>query len=655
LNTSGLSFGGLATGIDSSKIIEGLTKIGQQRIDSLNARKQQAIDRQGTFVSLQTKLAGLQLQANKLARSAGSAFDARSVSLTDDKVATATAGTAAIPGIYHLTVGSVARAHQVASAGFVDPATRIKEGTLSVQAGSGPVINVTIDSRNNTLQGLADAINNANGEVRAAIINDGSATPYRLLLTSSKTGTAGAIQVTNNLTSGTGAVIDPTAFTVQAATDAQVTLGSGAGAITVTSSTNTVNTLIPGISLDLKQANPGTPLTLTVANDTGGAQTAVKDLVNSFNDVIDFVRESTKFDKESQTAGALIGDRDITELQNALTQAITAVVPGLSSGANRLSTVGVTLGNDGKLTLDEEKLSQAVKGGTALADLKRLFGMTGTSDNPAVQFGIATSKTQPSSASSYVVNIVSQATRATVSGSTAINGTVTLSPPNNLLSLRLNGLVASGIELAPGTYSPDEVAALLQQAINTNPVLNGNRVSVEVGSGGKLTLTSQMYGSSSRISFEGGSALALLGFTGTESGSGTNVLGEFVVNGKVEAATGSGQTLTGKAGNANTDGLMVRATGTDPTTANVTVTQGLAGRLNAVLGKFLDSSTGKFKTIYDRFTREIEQYDKQITRQNSLLTEKKTELTLRFAQMESAVNSLRGVGASLTALIPKTT
>src|SRR5204862_116125 len=145
----------------------------------------------------------------------------------------------------------LAQAAQLSSSGYSDPNTAIKQGTLTLQVGTGTATTVTVDSRNNTLQGLADSINAAGGDVRASVVNDGtSGTPYRLLLTSSKTGSANGITVTNNLNIGTDAAIDPANTTVQAATDAQVTVGSGAGALTVTSTSNQFNNLIPGVSLN---------------------------------------------------------------------------------------------------------------------------------------------------------------------------------------------------------------------------------------------------------------------------------------------------------------------------------------------------------------------------------------------------------------------
>lgn len=237
-------------------------------------------------------------------------------------------------------------------------------------------------------------------------------------------------------------------------------------------------------------------------------------------------------------------------LQNDLAAAVTAAVPGLAAGANRLAAVGLSLGGDGKLTLDEDKLNAALSGqsGVAIGDVKRLFGITGASDDPSIA-----------------------------------------------------------------------------------------------------------YGSGSQVGFAGGAVLADLGFTGSESATGTDVAGHFVVGGQTEAATGAGQVLTGKGGNANTDGLQVRATGSAPGAANVTVTQGLASRLGAVIGKYLDPAAGRFKTITDGLKDQFDDFGRTIVKQNDTLAAKTDALTRRFAAMEAAVNSLKGLQSQLASLIPTST
>ncbi len=80
---------------------------------------------------------------------------------------TAAASSNAAPGIYNLQVDSLAQAQEIASQGFASPTSAITQGTLQLQIGNGAATTITIDSTNNSLQGLANAINGANiGAIR---------------------------------------------------------------------------------------------------------------------------------------------------------------------------------------------------------------------------------------------------------------------------------------------------------------------------------------------------------------------------------------------------------------------------------------------------------------------------------------------------------
>lgn len=650
LNSNGLAFSGLATGINTDSLIAGLTKINQRRIDALKAREATLQARQSAFATLQGRAFDLQSKAAALARSVGGAFDARQATSSDTAALTAVAGSAALPGTYNLTVTALAQAHQLASEGYADINTQIKQGTLTLQVGSGPATTITIDAQNNTLQGLVSAINASDAGVRASIINDGSDSPFRVVLTSTRTGAANAIQVTANLTSGSGADFDPAAITLQAASDAEVRFGSGPSALVVTSSTNQFNNLIPGVSINVLRADNSKPLTLTVAPDTAAATRAVQEFVNSYNAVIDFIAQQSNFDPKTQTGGVLLGNRDARQLTNELAAALVVAVPGLNPAANRLSSVGITFDNRGRLVLDSAKLDRVLKGetGASIADLKRLFGLTGVvSNNPGIEFVSGSDKTKPTGNTPYEVHITAPATRATV---TAASPPLLIWPPNASLMLRLNN-IAGEVTLPAGVYTPDELVSTLQRRINETPAFAGNTVAVSLNSNGHLQITSQRFGSSSRVEILGGTAAAGLGFTGTESATGTDVEGYFVVNSQNEAATGNGQLLRGNAGNANTDGLQVRATLTAPGSAELTVTQGLASRLNQVLNKYLDVGRGRFQAIREGFQRSIDDIGRTISRQNDMLSQRTQELLRQFAAMESAVNSLRGLQTQLSSLI----
>ena len=127
-------------------------------------------------------------------------------------------------------------------------ATTIGTGSFSITA-AGQATAITVDSSNNTLAGLRDAINRANTNVRASIVQDGD-NSYRLMVSSKESGTANALTISSSLAGGTA----PTFSNLQAAQDATVKLGTGSNAITVTRSSNLVGDLIPGVTLNLVTA-----------------------------------------------------------------------------------------------------------------------------------------------------------------------------------------------------------------------------------------------------------------------------------------------------------------------------------------------------------------------------------------------------------------
>ncbi|MDY3557880.1 flagellar filament capping protein FliD [Gemmata sp. JC673] len=664
VSTNGLNFTGLATGIDTAKIVSGLTALSQQRIDRYKSQQADIATKQTAFAALQGKLFDLQSKTASLAKTAGGAFDGRVATASDTTVATAVAGTAAVAGTYALTVTSLAKGAQVASTGFADPNTALKTGTLKITVGSGATTTVTVDSRNNTLQGLADSINAAGGDARASVVSDSATGTYKLLLTSSKTGATNQIVTdASGLTGGTGAAFDPAATTVQLATDAKVTVGSGGNALTVSSPTNQVNGLINGVTLNVLQENK--TVSVTVKPDTDATVKAVQDFVTAFNGVKDQIADLTKFDPATNASGVLLGDRDVAALANDLSSALSTTIPGLGTGANRLSSVGLAFDDKGKLTFDSAKLSAALSdgSGTTQADFKKLFSLSGTSDTAGVDFFIGSSATLASGATPYQVNVTAPATRAVVLSS-GPPAAVVVVPANAALQIKINSLTALGVSLPAGSYNTTgELIAAIQKAINSAQSSPENYVTAALDPSGSISLTTNKYGSAASIAVTGATVngvadatlLSNLGFSGTESASGTNVTGNFVANGQTEAAFGTGQILAGASGNTNTSGLQVKATGTTAATANVTVTQGLASRLNTVLNKYIDPVSGRFKIINEGLNDQSTAIGNTIDKQNALLEAKTADLQSKFAAMESAVNSLKGLQTQLSSLTASST
>jgi len=192
---------GLISGLNTTNIIETIMKFEQQRVGLYTARQTELTNKISSWKSIEALLLGFKMQASILADERF--WYARSVAISDDDIVSATASTNASPGVFYLNVNRLATNHQIASQGFNIEEQSIGTGTVTIRLGSGQTTTITIDSSNDTLAGLKNAINNANAGVSAAIVSDGSySNQYRLVLTSKETGQNSTITFTSNLSGG---------------------------------------------------------------------------------------------------------------------------------------------------------------------------------------------------------------------------------------------------------------------------------------------------------------------------------------------------------------------------------------------------------------------------------------------------------------------
>ncbi len=659
LGTGGLTVNGLATGLDTEKIIQGLQAIDQARITQLQDKQTKIQQQQTAFKGVEARVLALQSKLTQLARPQGSVFQVRSAVSSNNAVATVAASSSAIAGNYQLRVTALAQAQEIASQGFAGATSNITQGTLDLRVGTGPTKTITIDGNNDTLQGLATAINNANAGVSAAIVFDGSpgnAQPYRILLTAADTGAGNTIQITNNLSSDSGAAVRPLfTTTVQDAADAAVVIGSGAGALTLHSASNEIDNLFPGITVDLHAADADHPITLTVTDDVDRAAGAIKDFVASFNDLMSFIDDQVRYDSASNSAGVLLGNQQVLSLQDQARRILLEPVAGLKPQMNRLSALGITTSDQGQLVVDDAKLHDALAGnlsGVTFDDIRRLFTVAGTSSVPGVNFISGTDSTV-ASASPYQFVITQAARQASIQAANPLDETTDITEGNNAFTLTVDGVASNTITVPAGSYSRLALAQALQAQINADAKLGNHPVTVGLN-GDSLTISSNNFGTLSTVALGGGLGLTPLGFDGTEHDQGQNVIGHYVVDGHDEAAVGTGQFLLGATGNAHTSGLLLRALLTPSqvgggVTGDVTVTRGVASSLALTVNNLLDPLSGRLKTIDDGFTSAIDDIQKEIDRQNNLMAERRDSLVKQFVALETTVNQLQGIGNYLTA------
>ncbi len=239
------------------------------------------------------------------------------------------------------------------------------KGTTSSSAYNGSferTINITA---NNTLQDVRTAINNLGMNVNASIINDGSNSPFRLVLTSTNSGRDGRIVFSSSLSS-------LNMNTAVEAKNAVLVMGdpTSENAVFKSSSTNNITDFVAGVTLNLKTTS-SSPITVTVTNDVESVVTTAKDFVDKFNKNMSFINTQLHYSADTSSSEPLFGDSNIMLIQQQVYSMITKSVPGLSGTITSASQIGMSLGLDGQLTLNEATLRSTLL--TATSDVKDFF------------------------------------------------------------------------------------------------------------------------------------------------------------------------------------------------------------------------------------------------------------------------------------------
>ena len=361
---------GIGSGMDINGIVTQLVAAeGQPAMNSINRKEGEANDRLSALGRLKSSLSDFRVATGKLNELG--AFSTNKATSQNEDILTVTSGLGAAAGSYSLEVQQLAEAHKLTSAGFVGNSSVVGSGSLTLSVG-GSAFSVVLDGTNNTLQGVRDAINGAtdNSGVNASIINvdDGlGGTVAKLVLTSKETGTANNIAVTaveDPAVPGLSSLVyDPAGTGItnlneqNAAQDAKVLVDGQLA----TRSSNSIDDIIQGITLDLKTAQTGTVFNVDVSLDEESIKTVAEGFVSAYNGLMSIVKDLGKFDPEGDESGALIGDSTLRNVQTQMRLAVSDTVSSASSSFNSLAMIGITIGRDGEMALNSTDFSAALK------------------------------------------------------------------------------------------------------------------------------------------------------------------------------------------------------------------------------------------------------------------------------------------------------
>jgi flagellar hook-associated protein 2 len=296
------------------------------------------------LTQLNTEVSALSNAVDTLNDPAG-ALSARAVTSSEPAIATATASNSTPVGSHTIVVNNLATSASYYSGAVASNTTALAAGTFTIQVGSQPATTITIDNTNNTLDGLATAITNANLGVTASVVNDSNGA--RLAIVSNTSGAASDLTI-NNVDSGL-------TFTKGATgTDASLTVDG----VPISSAGNTVTNTVAGLTLSLVGANPNTQVQVAVSPDTTKVTQAITDFVTAYNTIIQDLSSQFTYNTSTNSAGPLSGDAGARLVQSELLAAATFT--GTGNSFNTLAQLGVTMNNDGTLSIDNSKLSDAV-------------------------------------------------------------------------------------------------------------------------------------------------------------------------------------------------------------------------------------------------------------------------------------------------------
>lgn len=366
--TSGVVGG---SSIDVNSLVSQLVAAERKPLDDQLAR---AVSKNTLQVSATSALLGalssFQSALNSLKTT--NVFSGRSTTSTNKDVVTATAAANAAPGRYDIQVERLASSQQISSTAFAAGGTTVVgSGTLTLSLGETS-FSINVADPANTLADIRYAINAAadNPGISAAIIN--AADGAHLVLTSTKTGAANEIQVTQT---GTLAALEYTSDNQANYTQlrpAQDALATVAG-YEVSSETNTLASVIDGVTLNLASALPGTTVSVEVGYDKAAAKDKINAFVTAYNSLRSMMTRLGGYDSTTKTGGPMLGDAILSSIDAEIRRTLSSPVSEAGDTVQTLAAIGITSSSkDGTLSIDATKLD------TALANdfdgVARLFG-----------------------------------------------------------------------------------------------------------------------------------------------------------------------------------------------------------------------------------------------------------------------------------------
>jgi flagellar hook-associated protein 2 len=374
-----ISISGLSGNIDFSVIRDAIVADRMRPVTQLQTRTTTLGNRSAALKQLNGLLTTLTSASQALTDTTLGA--GRSAASTAGNVVAAAATSAAPVGTYSLNVTRTATNLVQASDALPGSTSPILAGGATAatfelrQGGASSGTQITIDTSNDSLAGLRDAINAANAGVTASIVDvAGDGTQNELVLSSTATGASGRVELIETTATGTLTALNlrslnpPGATTDFSGLDAQLSING----LTITRPTNSIADAVTGLTFNLQDTGQAT-ISVTRSDEIKGR---LEKFVNAYNGVQDFAAAQYQKDANGRPTGVLVGDPTLRLVQQQLRDSINTFSTDNGGALKSLSELGVGRDSDGKLTLDTTALNGELQ--NHLSDVQAfLFGANG--------------------------------------------------------------------------------------------------------------------------------------------------------------------------------------------------------------------------------------------------------------------------------------
>jgi flagellar hook-associated protein 2 len=323
-----------------------------RREANYNAQVKAVSSLKSALTTFSSAVSGLKSSSN-----GASSLVVNSAKFSSEGYASATVGSTASSGSYDFHVEKLATKSQLALSGI--QAGQLGSGTLEIAQG-GESVSVSLAGID-SLEGLVAAINSATGTdgAQATLVRSGQGASQQvsLVLTSAKTGADQEISLSFSDLDEAAAGIQRTSLSV--ASDARVWLGGAAmgQGIELTSSSNTFDNVIDGVSLTFNKEHKAgdSALVVDIAQDQKATKEKAQSFVSAYNTLMSSLASLTASGSDGSGRGALAGDSSVSAIKSLVNQTLR----GTFAGTN-LINFGIRAGSNGTLTIDGTAFDKAL-------------------------------------------------------------------------------------------------------------------------------------------------------------------------------------------------------------------------------------------------------------------------------------------------------